>query len=230
MFFEPEVNIYVILNKPIRVIGELHGPHSFPWFCGVDIASFLGYSDTRKPIVDNVPKSERTTLRNLIRLKPMPKNDETIPYMTKKGLEVLLSRTRLSVPKELIDTFKLDVRIIIPYKQTHWHNIIKQVFGATCDIYEEYVVGKYRVDMYIPSLSLVIECDENGHSSYSNEDEKVREKCILSYLDNGRIIRFNPDNEYFEVGIVIELLNSIAYNVPYFNYNKAYKAGVVYIR
>lgn len=231
MFFEPEINVYVILNKPIRVIGEIHGRHSFPWFCGVDIATLIGYSDTRKPIIDIVPISERTTLRNLIRLKPMSKNDETIPYVTRKGLEVLLVRTRLNVPKELIETFKLDIRIIIPYKQTYWNNIIKQVFGSNYDIYEEYVIGKYRADMYIPSMSLVIECDENGHSSYSKEDERERQEYILSFLGtNGCLIRFNPDNEYFEIGLLVELINSIAYNVPYCNYSKAQTACIVCIK
>ena len=55
--------------------------------------------------------------------------------------------------------------------------------------------------MYLNKLNIAIECDENNHKKYKNE--KIREDVIIKFL-NCDIIRYNPDDEDFNINNVIK--------------------------
>ena len=58
---------------------------------------------------------------------------------------------------------------------------------------DEYTIGKYRIDMYIPKYKVAIEIDEHGHITYDKEKEKIREDYIKKHLTNN-IYRINQHN------------------------------------
>jgi len=62
----------------------------------------------------------------------------------------------------------------------------------------QFKVGKYYIDLYIPSKKLAIECDEYNHndSSYNNTKEIEREKYIKEKL-KCNFIRFDPCSKDF---------------------------------
>jgi very-short-patch-repair endonuclease len=66
----------------------------------------------------------------------------------------------------------------------------------------QFVVGRYKVDLYIKELNIVIECDENGHNDYDKEKEKKREEIIKKTL-NCKFIRYNPNSKDFDLSDVI---------------------------
>jgi very-short-patch-repair endonuclease len=78
---------------------------------------------------------------------------------------------------------------------------IRKAFKDVLSI-DEYAVGKYNVDLYFPSLNLVIECDQNNHNHYNRQTEKERENYIKDKL-GCTFIRFNPDEPGFMVGDII---------------------------
>ena len=66
----------------------------------------------------------------------------------------------------------------------------------------QFVVGRYKVDLYIKELNIVIECDENGHDDYDKEKEKKREEFIKKTLKCD-LIRYNPNAKDFDLSDII---------------------------
>ncbi|MEJ8671843.1 DUF559 domain-containing protein [Streptomyces sp. MS1.AVA.1] len=66
----------------------------------------------------------------------------------------------------------------------------------------EFRVGPYLLDLYLPELSLAVECDEGGHSTYGVASEREREQFVMSALGCS-FLRFNPDARSFNLGDVI---------------------------
>ena len=82
---------------------------------------------------------------------------------------------------------------------------ITEIFKGIVEIKREYHVGKYKVDAYIPSKNIVIECDEHGHRSYNIDQEKVREIYIITNL-KCTFLRFDPTQNDFDLSTLLNKL------------------------
>jgi len=69
----------------------------------------------------------------------------------------------------------------------------------------QYRIGIYKVDLYFENYNLVIECDENNHNDRNPEKEKQREEYIKS--QGKHIIRYNPNEENFDLSNVLNKIN-----------------------
>lgn len=69
--------------------------------------------------------------------------------------------------------------------------------------HRQYKCGKYRIDMYIPSIRLAIECDEFLHKDYDAEQEEKRESYIKQQLSCD-FLRFDPCHQNFKFEIFIK--------------------------
>lgn len=87
---------------------------------------------------------------------------------------------------------------------------IQNIFKGVIESHRQYTISSYRVDLYFPLYKLVIECDENGHKYRDQIYEKIREDYIL-FLGN-TIIRYNPNDELFDLSIVINEINKFLFN------------------
>lgn len=65
-----------------------------------------------------------------------------------------------------------------------------KAFGSL-DPVRQYIVGRYRIDLYLRRVKLAIECDEHGHRKYSSDAEAARESFIVS-REGCRFVRFDP--------------------------------------
>lgn len=77
-------------------------------------------------------------------------------------------------------------------------NCIKNI----TDVYRQYKVGSYFVDLYIPKINIVVECDEDGHKDRNLTYEHTREEFIKTKL-GCEFIRFNPNDTNFDLSEVI---------------------------
>ena len=84
---------------------------------------------------------------------------------------------------------------------------IENAFNGVIDVKRQYIMDKYKVDLYFPSYKLAIECDEYNHNNRNQTDEKTRENYILS-LGN-TIIRYNPNSDNFDLSFVLREINKI---------------------
>jgi len=86
--------------------------------------------------------------------------------------------------------------------------IIEKVFSRYCTCITQYIVGNYRIDMYLKEYNIAIECDEYGHRHYNQQDEARRTLAIKSAL-HCNFVRFNPYERNFNIGDVIADINAI---------------------
>jgi hypothetical protein len=71
----------------------------------------------------------------------------------------------------------------------------------------QYKVGPYRIDLYFEAYKIALECDENGHCDLSAINEQERQQFIEQNL-GCTFIRFNPDEEGFNIGNIIAELHT----------------------
>lgn len=112
----------------------------------------------------------------------------------------------------LRDELKINLTINKRYhKQAQNMEIIKAVYDGY-EMKEEYKVGKYRIDLYFVDHKIAVECDEYGHVDRNSDYEKKREKYLIKKL-GCTFIRFNPDEDNFNIGNVIKKINKMIYNL-----------------
>jgi len=72
---------------------------------------------------------------------------------------------------------------------------------------EQYRVGKYRLDAFIPRLRIGIQIDEHGHKNYPLQEEKEYDEVLR---DNNIVcIRFNPHEKYLHKTPALELVKRV---------------------
>ena len=71
-----------------------------------------------------------------------------------------------------------------------------------CSPVQQYKVGPYKVDMYLPKANIAVECDEYDHQKYDVVTETNRQLYIEKQLQC-RFVRFNPYNMDFDIMSVI---------------------------
>ena len=81
-------------------------------------------------------------------------------------------------------------------------NSFKDIFNMK----RQFIIGKYRADLYFIDYKIVVECDEFNHDDRDQIKEKIREEYILS-LGN-KIIRYNPNEKNFDLSNVLREINT----------------------
>ena len=167
-----------------------------PWFLAADIAKALAVKDTSR-MIDNARVKENE--KNIFPNKTRGGEQKQI-FVTRLGLKKVLANSKKANAAQLSESLGLEMCIYTKVEASHIGNI-RKAFKDILSI-DEYAVGKYNVDLYFPSLNLVIECDQNNHNDYNKQTEKEREDYIKDKL-GCTFIRFNPDEPGFMIGDVI---------------------------
>ena len=167
-----------------------------PWFLAADIAKALAVKDTSR-MIDNARVKENE--KNIFPNKTRGGEQKQI-FVTRLGLKKVLANSKKANAAQLSESLGLEMCIYTKVEASHIGNI-RKAFKDVLSI-DEYAVGKYNVDLYFPSLNLVIECDQNNHNDYNKQTEKEREDYIKDKL-GCTFIRFNPDEPGFMIGDVI---------------------------
>ena len=167
-----------------------------PWFLAADIAKALAVKDTSR-MIDNARVKENE--KNIFPNKTRGGEQKQI-FVTRLGLKKVLANSKKANAAQLSESLGLEMCIYTKVEASHIGNI-RKAFKDVLSI-DEYAVGKYNVDLYFPSLNLVIECDQNNHNHYNKQAEKKRKNYIKNKL-GCTFIRFNPDKPGFMIGDVI---------------------------
>jgi very-short-patch-repair endonuclease len=198
---------------------KLNGTIDDPYFCGKDACQILGNKDFKQALQKHVKPKFKQELIQLYQRKvdgastylgsnqPLNYNDGKAVYISKKGLEQLVSKSRVCGPdtlQKLVESFNLDLSIT-PRKEHIHLEAIEQSFSEV-EMFKQFKVGRYRVDLYIDEYDLAVECDEYNHRDRDPRKEKEREEFIRSELDC-EFIRFNPDCKNFSIFKVIGIIH-----------------------
>ena len=167
-----------------------------PWFLAGDIAKALNIKNVSEMVRGaNIKENERNIFPNKTR-----GGKQKQIFVTRLGLKKVLASSKKPNAAQLSESLGLGMCIYTRVEASHIGNI-RKAFKDVLSI-DEYAVGKYNVDLYFPSLNLVIECDQNNHNHYNRQTEKERENYIKDKL-GCTFIRFNPDEPGFMIGDVI---------------------------
>lgn len=122
-------------------------------------------------------------------------------YIERNDIKHLLMNSRKIRMIKLLELIKEPVTYKIPI-EIETLKIIYEIF-EDCEPHLQYKVDKYYIDLYLKKINIAIECDENNHKHFKKDDEHTREEIIKKIL-NCKIIRYNPDDDNFNINHVIK--------------------------
>lgn len=128
------------------------------------------------------------------------------------GLKKLLTNSRSMKVTQFAKDLGFDISIVV--KSTIESDTLNSIITAfECEnIISQYMVGKYRIDLYFSKYNLAIECDEKHHDKQIEEDI-IRENYIKEKI-NCTFIRFKPYDKDFNI---FKVINSIYKHIKEFH-------------
>ena len=73
--------------------------------------------------------------------------------------------------------------------EIQWRKLLSEVFKRL-GLHYNYLIGKYRVDFFVETMMLCLECNGVSHKYYNPQEEEKREKFIT---EKYALVRFQPD-------------------------------------
>lgn len=86
---------------------------------------------------------------------------------------------------------------------------IENSYKDVLNMKRQYMIGKYKIDLYFIDYKLAIECDEFNHKDRDISKELIREEYIKS--QGSKIIRYNPNEKDFDLSNVLKEINKILF-------------------
>jgi len=179
------------------------------WYCGKDVATVLGYSDTDQAIRKNVSSEHSMRYGELMNSPVRGSCEYRTIYISNVGLSQLLISSKAPNKQHVIQWFRAhtDVELYVSTRLQKEQEYIGYIMTTLS--HEEYIhqyrCGPFRVDLYFPKHKIAVECDEFGHKDRDQEYEVYRQNFITKELDCV-FIRFNPDEKDFNIFSVLQRL------------------------
>jgi very-short-patch-repair endonuclease len=191
----------------VKVQHEIHSISyaGEPWWIASEVCEVLGLSNPSKA-VSRLSKNEKCLI---FQLTISPGNPNRL-YVNQRGILKLVVTCRK--PEALVFAHSLGLNVetfFCASKEQHTLTIIATAFSHLKQETQR-SVGKYRVDLYFPDQRIVVECDEHGHKGYSKSQDQDRQQFIEQQL-NCTFVRYDPDQEDFNIGEVIHKLLRMIY-------------------
>lgn len=179
-----------------------------PWFVGKDVATILGYAKPLNALATHVDEGD---LLKYGLSDSMGRTQKTI-IINESGLYSLIESCRTissNKKKDFISWLNslgfLNSVTFYERREIRFREKIEQAlkpFGII--IHKQYPCLQYNIDLYIESLKIAIEYDENEHKFYSYENQELRQKNIEKEL-SCRFIRVSDKNsDEYNIGYVIK--------------------------
>ena len=177
------------------------------WYHAKTAARHCGYKDHKKAIKRHVPELSVKPFGDLLGVLQTWSNQNLASsyFINEIGLMALVSRSRLRqslvyAKRMGIETFKFKTEAA----ELATIDYIMTAFEGE-DMSEQFPVGKYRIDLYLPRYKIAVECDEHGHKDRSTDRECERELFITEQL-GCQWIRFDPHAEDFSIAKVVNVI------------------------
>jgi len=176
------------------------------WFVAKDICKILQ--------LKNITESLKNIKKEYKKYYKIKTNGgiQNMIILNLNGLQNLLQNSRSINKHKIISALNIDIDIIYDCKESSYLRIISSSFKCFSQIFQ-HQIGQYRIDLYFPEYKLAIEVDEFGHKDRCHIYEQERQKYLEKYLDC-KFIRFNPDEDNFNIGTIIAQILQETYILP----------------
>lgn len=106
---------------------------------------------------------------------------QNIIFLSEKGIKRLICNSRKQMSIKLCKELGLNLESKYSELEMEFVKRIKEIFDGEV-IEEQYIVDKYRIDLYFPEYKLAIEYDEYEHK-YQITNDKIRQNYIIEKLN-----------------------------------------------
>ena len=165
------------------------------WFVAKDICNILeltNITETLRNIPENMKKFAKISTKG---------GKQNMIILQINDIKKLLQNCRSINKDKIISSLNINLDIIYECKEASYLKIISSSFKYFSQIFQ-YKIGIYRIDLYFPKYKLAIEVDENNHKDRCEIYENKRKRYLEKQL-GCKFIRFNPDEEKFNIGNII---------------------------
>ena len=181
-------------------------------------------------------ESEVVLIYNKIFTQNSVNRSNNIYLLSKSGYEILcsiLENTEINIINKIFevcfDTYNTNIILLTRY-ENEFKNLLFSILEDFITVKCQFPILQYRVDFFIPELSLIIEYDEEGHSHKINEDA-LREENIQNEFKRWeeeeyvpvKIIRVNKNDELKSIKEIMKIVSK--YDIVkeiFIKQNKAY--------
>lgn len=193
-------------------IYELIASDGGVWYPAKKVAAALGYKNTRD--VTNKYVSDDNTIilksSNLNISNYSINTNRGEKFINKNGLIQLITYNN-KISREQKHQFinNMDLEGVIDFNT----NLEAQFISNLCEILDssginnirEYVVERYRIDVYLPDLKLAIEYDDKGHNNKNRASNDYNRQVFLSDKLKCEFLRLSYKNSNNEnIGLVLK--------------------------
>jgi very-short-patch-repair endonuclease len=214
LFLEDEEKFKDINGNIIEIetIGEKHEDKIF--FKLKDVMEKFDIKNLHSHIIDKKSGYKFNTDYKYFFNRVYSKKDDKctvkkVLYLTYRGLSRVITTSRRHIHFEITNWLNnlLGVQFVHHRFISAETDTIECIISSLCcETIKQYIIDRYRVDLYIPKYNIVVECDENEHKDRDVEYETERELYITNKL-NCIFIRYDPYSEYFNIFKVINDIN-----------------------
>lgn len=175
------------------------------WFVFKDIMQTLNLKNTSD-------HSKKISANDKQKMKLITGSGQNMIFTNENGVQQFLQGCRSNNVQTLLNVLSRHITPIIQVKyvckETSCMRIIQKSFERFSPVLQ-YSVGRYRIDLYFPEHKIAVECDEFDHKDRTNEVERQQfiENELKCYF-----VRFNPDENDFNIGNTINKLLEIFLN------------------
>jgi len=139
--------------------------------------------------------------KNILTIKSNGGHNKTIYKLTDRTFELIKQSYNLK-NRYVTKIENLNIVNVIMTLENSTIGFICSTFKNIIKCERQFKVGRYKVDLYMPNINTVIECDENGHNDYNFSKEKLREIYIIKKL-KCTLIRYNPNSKDFDLSNIM---------------------------
>ena len=198
----------LVLNELVVYHYDVRHEFSEEYFVGYQIASLLGYTNTKQVIKNTVSKCNQLEFRDLPDEIKKPHLDPRVILINRDGAIEILIKTRKRISPDVLHILK---RFGIETTNRKCLTKEQQTLSALTNAFktekfeDQFKVGRYYLDLYFTDCKIVVECDENGHADRKPGDERKRMDFVNEKLEltDDNWIRYNPDERDFDISKVI---------------------------
>ena len=177
-----------------------------PWLRGNDVAKVLGYSRPRSAIHVHVYDGDKRQLCEVCssaQAAGAQPNDVKSIYINEAGVRQLVIKSQKPQASELAKQLGIKEETRYLRKEIEIVTFIQEMLTQVMIPFEfQKSVANYRIDLYLPTLKLAIEIDENNHADRDPSYEQARQECIEEVL-GCKFLRINPDAPDFKLSSCI---------------------------
>ncbi|MEL7295977.1 MAG: DUF559 domain-containing protein [Pseudomonadota bacterium] len=124
-------------------------------------------------------------------------SDDVVRYILSSRRMFRATADRVQACSSILERMKTPHKIVIgdaTRQETKFGILMDEFFGDHLEIIQQYHIGDYFVDFYIPSCNIVIEYDERHHNTKTQKEKDKKREVEVS-----RLLSEKEDDKNFKV-------------------------------